>query len=418
MLSTRGNRLAEFAERYSLGVLMGALALVSIFYACVCVVYQPGFAIGDWLINYSQGFIRRGLFGEAILLSGHLLHVPLPWMTLAVQIPIYLALLAGVYQLAAPLKRDVVWFCMMFSPAALPFMILDPLNGYRKEILLFAALTATILLVRRKISDALLALTLAALFALLVLAHESLIFCFPYFFASIAIGVGEMKRAAKICAAPFLLAVVLFDVVRHHPGNVADAIGICTSVGGTWEGLGGPRGLCSGSIAWLGVTFAQYHQQETEFVRYWPLYSFLAVLSFAPFIAALVVLYKRDKLRCEVRVIAGTAMVCGAASFGLFYATIDWGRWIHMQIVCLLLVILMTKGRVSSAEVNDANQLSRTRTAWRRPLLLGAFLYCTCWTLPVVALMPVRFGYLDLALYAHREIRMQKQLNALPKTEQ
>src|SRR5579875_3659727 len=122
MLNRGVRRLLDFCSRYSLELLMIALFLTAIFYSVYDLCFEPAYPIADWLINYTQGFVRRGLPGEMILLAARVLHIPPPWMVVVVQIAVYVALLAVVYKLAKPLRRSMLWYCMMFSPAALAFM--------------------------------------------------------------------------------------------------------------------------------------------------------------------------------------------------------------------------------------------------------------------------------------------------------
>ncbi len=412
MLSRSAARLSEFASRYSLILLMVALTVAAIFYAVYDLCFAPAYPIADWLINYSAGFVRRGLSGEFILLAARATHIPPPWMAAIVQLSIYVAFLCGVYRLAAPLRRDVLWYCMMFSPAALAFMILDPMNGNRKELLLYAALTATIFLLRRGLSAISLSLSVAALLAILVLSHDALICCFPYFFAAIAIQTRSLKYASKVIAVPFLVSAFLVNLVRQHPGDDTVAMAVCKSVGGRWVAEDGTRDLCAGAIRHLGWTIAKSRQEELQNLSYWPLYTVLILLSFAPYVVALVVLYRRDRLRFEVKVIASIAVLCAFTTAPLFYLTIDWGRWIQMQIICLLLVILQAAQRAPGFQKTSNAPPFGAGKSWRPALLVAAFLYCTCWTLPVLGMQEVRFGYGELPLYFHREFRLMRNIHA------
>jgi hypothetical protein len=411
MLSKAGHRFLAFASRYSLTVLMIALASAATFYAGYDLCFAPAYPIGDWLVNYSHGFVRRGLPGELILLAAHTAHVPPAWIAAAVPVLIYVAFLFGVYRLAAPLRRDALWHAMLFSPAALAFGIISPMNALRKEVLLMAALTATIFLVRRGISAAVLSLVVTALVAVMALSHDALYCCFPYFFAAAAVGTGSLKYAAKVMALPSVVAALLIDIIQQHHGDEATAIAICRSVGGHWSGVDGTRDLCSGAIGRLRWTLAQCRQEELQNLHYWPLYALLAVLSFAPFIVALVVLYRRDGLRFEVKVISWIAALSAVTSLPLFYLTIDWGRWIQMQVVCLLLVILMAAQRARGFQPDANRKPLGAGKPWRATLLTGVFLYCTCWTLPVLGLQAGRLGYIELPLSFHREFRLMRQIH-------
>lgn len=409
MLKRGVDRLSELADRYLLQLFMIALVLMALFYSCYDLVFEPYYPIADWLINYSQGFVRRGFIGEFILLTAHLMHVPPPWMVVVVQMAIYVAFLCGVYKLAALLRRDVLWYWIMFSPAALAFMILDPMNTVRKEILAAALLTATIFIMKRRIPGTVLSLIIAAFFGAMVLSHDALFCCFPFFFAAVALHTRDLKYAAKVIVLPFIVAALLMNLVRLHPGSEAIAAGVCRSVGGHWTGVDDTRDLCAGAIGHLGWTIEKTRQEELRNLHYWPLYALLALLSLAPYVVALLTLYRRDGLRFEVKVIAWTAAVCALASAPLFYLSIDWGRWIQMQIICLLVLILFAAQRAKGFQPGTQMRPAGEGRWWRVPLLVALFLYSTCWTLPVLGMQQVRFGYFDLPMYFHRQFKFVRQ---------
>lgn len=412
MLNRGARRLSEFASRYSLEFLMIALVVAAAFYSVYDLCFEPAYTIADWLINYTDGFVRRGLPGEFILLTARLVHIPPPWMVLVVQIAVYVALLAGVYKLAKPLRRNMLWYAMMFSPAALAFMILAPQNSVRKETLAPAVLALTIFLVRRSLSGVSLSVIITVLLAALVLSHDAVFCCFPYIFAAVAVGTRSVKYAAKITAAPYVVAALLIGLVTRHPGNMSVAIDVCKSVGGRWIDRDDFRDLCAGAIRHLSWTISKSRQEELANLYYWPLYAVLLVLSLAPFVIALVLLYRKDGLRFEVKVTAWIAALSAALSAPLFYLTIDWGRWIQMQVLCLLLMILfIAQSAKSFLPDPNARPIGEGRQ-WRPVLLAGVFLYCTCWTLPVLGMQPVRFGYAEIPLYFHRQLRLMRQMHA------
>lgn len=412
MFNRAARRLSELASRYALECLMFALLVAAVFYSLYDVCFAPAYTIADWLINYTQGFVRRGLPGEIILLVARTVHVAPSWVVVVVQIALYLVLLRVVYTLARPLRRNMLWYAMMFSPAALPFMILAPLNGVRKETLAPVALAMTIFLLRRRVSAVAISAILTLLLAALVLSHDALFCCFPYIFAAAAIAERSLRYAAKVVAAPYAIAALLIGLVTQHRGDMSVAMGVCKSVGGRWINADDYRNLCAGAIRHLGWTVTMSRQEELANLQYWPLYAGLLPLSLAPFVVALVLLYRTAGLRFEVRVIAWIAALCALLSAPLFYLTIDWGRWIQMQVLCLLLMILFAAQRARSFQPDPSARPIGEGRPWRSVLLATVFVYCTCWTLPVLGLQPVRLGYMELPLYFHRESQIVRHLHA------
>ena len=256
-----------------------------------------------------------------------------------------------------------------------------------------------------------LSLVIALFFAVMVLSHDALYCCFPYFFAAAALQRNSLKDAARVTAGPFALAAVMIAIATHYRGNYSVAIAVCKSVGGRWIQIDGTNDLCAGAMRNLGWTFPEVHQLLLQNLHYWPLYAVLAVLSFGPFVATLIVLWKRDGLRFQVKVISWIAALGAILSAPIFYVATDWGRWIHMQVICLLLVILMAKCLPPDRQPGIPQITEATRI--RRPVLtFVTFIYCVSWTLPVYGALPVRWGYIDVARVYHHLIPFNRLVQA------
>ena len=104
---------------------------------------QDSWVIGDWLINYSGGFVRRGLTGEVALLLHRVSGVPLEWVIFLFQASVFLIFLGCVYRLTKGIRWSYWMVVVLLSPATLAFTVLDQI-GFRKEFLLLAALGLTI----------------------------------------------------------------------------------------------------------------------------------------------------------------------------------------------------------------------------------------------------------------------------------
>ncbi len=128
------------------GLYLVFVATVSTVYGFLNARRGSGWAIGEWLTNYSAGFIRRGLVGEVVLLLGRASGIQLVWIVFGIQVAVYLIFLWCVYRLTEELQWGWMVAALLLSPATLGFIVLDPPNGFKKEILLFAALAAVICL--------------------------------------------------------------------------------------------------------------------------------------------------------------------------------------------------------------------------------------------------------------------------------
>jgi hypothetical protein len=395
---TTGSISVRYRRWFGLYLLF--VATVSTAYGFLNARRGSGWAMGEWLTNYSGGFIRRGLVGEAVLLLGQATGIKLIWIAFGLQVAVYLIFLWCVYLLTEKLRWGWMVVALLLSPATLSFIVLDPPNGFKKEILLFAALAFVIcVLLYSRSRDWQLAVLLSILGVVLVLSHEPLVFYLPYFLGAVAIRTGSLRRTVAVVALPTILCGIAAVTVLQHPGNRAMAEKICSSVGGTLGPFGvADDSICGGSIAWLQQSLAEAHNNVMVAARVhhsFALYGLLAMLSLLPAIAALMMLYLRDGAQREAKIIAVCASVAFAGSLVVFYSGRDWGRWIHIHATCLMLLILMVDRGEQPAAISPIHLHGAKRWA-----AVGAlFLYATCWTLPAVDIYPARTGYYGLYRY-------------------
>lgn len=364
--------------------------------------------VGDWLINYSGGFVRRGLTGALVMMLHRVLGIPLQWVVFSIQTSVFLLFLFCVYQLTRGMRWSYLMGAVLLSPATLAFTVMDRYDaGLRKEILLFTALALTVwVLLSGRWKDWQISTMLSVFLVGLALSHEGLLVAAPYFFAAVAVRTSSLRRAVRICAIPFVLTGIAAVAVITHHGDQATAQAICSSAGGTL-GLGKPDpfhptgGFCGGAIAWLQLDVAQEREIIVPMIRQWHmrrLFSALAIPTFLPLAALLVVFYRRDRLRVEVVTVLGCALVSLAGTSVLFYVGVDWGRWLHLQAVCLMLLLMML----------DRQGAAKAVPARRRSLpfhviaTLALFLYATTWTLPGLGTAGETPGYVPLVWPTYR----------------
>lgn len=75
--------------------------------------------VGDWLINYSGGFVRRGLEGSVVLLIGHLTRIPLNLVVYGMQSVVFVLFLWLVWRLVQGIRWTFLIAAVFLSPATL-----------------------------------------------------------------------------------------------------------------------------------------------------------------------------------------------------------------------------------------------------------------------------------------------------------
>jgi hypothetical protein len=372
----------------------------TVFFGIHTALQADPWAIGDWLINYHAGFVRRGLTGEVALGIGHALHFsPLVVVSL-MQFACYAAVFYSVHRLLINTRLSFWAATLVLSPATLGFPILEQQGGFRKEIILIGGLGILILLtLRRPARNTLLVVYTSLLIVVCVLSHESLILFGAYIVAALAIGLGDIPRALKLSIVPAVLAVVALILVSHHPGNAQMARDICSSLG--YPATIPPPAPCSGSIDYLGRNLTYAREQLFIYYRtfhYQYIYPVLAALALLPVALAYRSLWRQPAVRRSLNIIAAAALFSFAASSPLFYYALDWGRWIYIHVFCIMLLLLLVehlRQKNAPPEPAATSKPARLRTAAGLVFLV---LYATCWELPAVGGWPQPSGYVRIAV--------------------
>jgi hypothetical protein len=323
---------------------------------------------GDWLINYADGFVRRGLIGE-ICRQLYLLGGVDPIASLVVlKTLLYATLCASLLVLAAKRTIGVIEIAILLSPAALPFEVYDPLGSGRKEIALLAVFALYVVVhhfvttaAERPIQRQWQFWYLLVAFPALTLLHEGLFFFLPFFVAY-----GWMTRASGgyrstfVFGIPFIVAAAALFLSWEFRGGNGTSDAMCSSL----KAMALDSDLCGGAVAALdrydvyiaGIDVARYLG--------------LAIVTFAPLFWYATQALDRSRLG---RFVAGNVIAL-AATMPLYVLSEDWGRWMHISTVLMFLTVLSRKDR-------------SVRLPSRRPVLAVACIavicvYVSSWRMP------------------------------------
>ena len=386
-------------------VYLAFISFVTVCYGLMNWRIRSDWAIGEWLINYQAGFIRRGLTGEVALLVGRALHVSPMTIVVLMQLLLYGLMLYAVWRLLEGTDWELWVMALVLSPATLAFQVLDPPAGFRKEEIHLAGLgMLLVLLMHPRVRNSHLVLYLSLVCTAAVLSHEPLICYTPYYFGAVVIGRQSIRRGLSICVLPLLVCAGAAILAVLRPGNFKMAQEICRSIG---EKLTDSAvGVCGGAIYYLGNNQGFARQELIGFIHYfhyYRVYSVATLLSSIPIVMAIIALSRDRRLRFDLKILAGTIGVAGAGSLVLFLYSTDWGRWIYIHVFSVFLILLFIDYR-RRAMPRVEKAVLPTRLSGRRVFLGGLFLavYALCWDLPHVGIYAGRFGYFDLVLYLHQ----------------
>ena len=291
---------------------------------------------GDWLINYADGFIRRGLIGE-MCRQLYLVDGIDPISALLVfKTSLYAVLCASLLVLAATRTIGIIEVAILLSPAALPFEVYDPLGSGRKEIALLAAFAVYVVVhqlvantegpIRRHWQFWFLLVVLPGL----TLIHEGLFFFFPFFLAYGWLTRRSIDyRGTLVFGIPCMVATAVLLLSWVFRGGEGTSGAVCSSL----SAMSLDPGLCGGAVA--ALDHYDVHIGGADIARFLG----LAVVTFVPlfwYAAQALVRSRRGRFVASIA-------VAFAATMPLYALSEDWGRWMHISMVLMFVTLLACK---------------------------------------------------------------------------
>jgi hypothetical protein len=388
---------AAFSRNYRriLIVYLTGIFVLTIWRASDVRVSRVRWTIGDWLINYEGGFVRRGFAGEVFLYAGRVLHISPVNLALLASLLCYAIMFFAVWKLLQVPNWNPWITALVISPVTLSFGILNIGGWGRKEILYLAGLGVLLLmLLRPKLKDWFLIATMTLICPLMVLCHEPLICFFPYYLGALVIARHSVRSAMKLALLPILFSGVALMLVVHHPGDATTAAKICDSLGEL------KKHACGGAIDYLATTKESAKALVTEDIHayhYYTLYPIWTIAGSIPLVMAFASLWRYSQTRFALRTLAITTVISCAASTVLFLYAVDWGRWIYIHVFSIFLILLFIDHRrqESQPSMRDAAQPSKWRLIW---VGVALFFYATSWSMPNIPDQVEGFGYLGFPI--------------------
>ncbi|NYF90911.1 hypothetical protein RBB79_14930 [Tunturiibacter empetritectus] len=347
-------------------------------------------SMGDWLVNYQGGFVRRGLPGEAAFRLGQLMHVSPDVFVLIMQLACYAAMFYSFYRLLIGLRLKLWMILVLVSPATLAFQLEEYPSGFRKETILLAGLGLLILvLLRGSIRDAWISAYTTVFVAICILSHDAPILYGGLVLAALAIEFGLSRRLLNVLMCPLICMFCMLALTLTHHGDSNTTRRICASLGYNVEERILPA-PCRGEIAQIGLTL----QEERAEARYeHPLWHYnrrylvCTLLASVPLIMAFAALWRWKAGRPLLKILLSMIALTSCAIGVLLYMTIDWGRWIYIGVFAIALLLMMIENirqsDPSEREADERQRASRTQV-WQTNIATVLFVafYSLSWHLP------------------------------------
>jgi len=333
------------SRKFSILGLISLVALCAVLYLYFLRVNEiqfgfkdHGYITGDWLINYTNGLVRRGLFGE-IAMQFHRWFGTSPVDVVLTSKYLAYGILCGSILLLALVKGiGLIEVLLLISPWALMYDLNDPGGSGRKEVLLFAsfAFFAFLQVFSKSPSQSIFKrwdfYYLIIVMTIMAFTHEGLIFFFPFFYLPLYLKRGFNKSDFLTFFIPYLVSLLVLAVLYvFFKGNKETADAICNSLN-PWS-VNGSLGCDA-----IHLLAGKHPKVYIGFIK-----------SFTPLLLLTMI-----PIYCYGRWVAGlikqylmlTMAITLLLTVPLYGIAIDWGRWIHIS--GLLFFITFFSLKVSS----------------------------------------------------------------------
>lgn len=354
--------VSQHKKYYANYILWGALVYFCSYYFFCVLAETDSWNLGDWLISFEGGVIRRGLIGQLFISASDILSVSPKWVAYATQIGCWVAIYALIFKVFNRIERDKGWFLFLLSPAFLLYPFFDMGAGLRKEILVFAAFSVLCASFAYKRMSSLNIGLSFTLYTLAVFSHEALVVTMPFFLAILWLAQKEKtlsRKAAIACLSLFVistLAAVAFVLV--YPGGAGSADSVCSAL----IKRGVSSDVCIGAIAYLDndskfavqATLSEISSGKFDFLVRWPFKLMLALLP-------VFLLRPLDKRLVTFLLLAFIA------TLPLYVIARDWYRWIFIYVFFTFATVL-TYSCFNKLEIRNIHSFL-------------IFLYLTSWSL-------------------------------------
>ena len=296
------------------------------------VTHYGQFDVGDWLINYSGGFVRRGLFGE-LLLHIFALNQPIAGFVLfLIQLLLIVGFLMFLFKFMASQSYSFSSIALCCSPAVGLF-IFDNYGLTRKELLgIFSLILLTVASRNRNLNYSVLSGLSILMFGLSCFSSEINALLLPSFLYVVHVSRSEVATPIKILIQKIALVLIslvsLGSSVIFH-GNLKIAQKLCQDV--ISHGFS-PETCTNSAISWLGRS-TKYGLNDVW--EHFPLYlNYIPLILFAAVPILLTPWFRTYWRWC---------LACVFSILPLYVLATDYGRWTFMLATEISIMVIATK---------------------------------------------------------------------------
>ena len=330
-------------------------------------INRDAWQYGEWLINYQNGFVRRGLIGEIIYLVSYIFN-----QNLQVSFVFVISLFVIIYyflnyHLIKKIEFSNLNILILFSPLFFIFFVVISKVGIKKEIILYIFYVFYLLILLSKNYNYKKNWYIFLPLPIILLVHEGFVFFLPYFILPLLFKID--KENSKILLFQlfylFISSSILTFVLYSYKGNSEFTAVICESLNNfapekcTWWGpiaaLKTDISLTSAGSYYQGISENEFSNQSGNLfylfddLKTYSGFIFYIIYSFTPIIIFLTI-----KRFIKKKLLIILTIIAFLFSIPLFHVAQDWSRWfsIHFHLIAFL-IFFLERANIIEIKIND-----------------------------------------------------------------
>lgn len=324
-------KMKKIAQNFNIKIFIYFLVIITAIYTLAFTLAfnlkDDGYILADWLINYEDGgFKRRGLSGSFFFIIQDVTGLSLNYIVYFFQFVIISLFFWCYTKLIRYKLTDLLYLSLLLSSIGFVGLLNTVTYVGKKEFIVFLLFTYFVYLLDHDKLSKYKEYLFCLLLFISTLLHEVTLFYIPYFAIALYVKNGklEIKRYIK-----YFLAVII-------PAAALIAFGKNVNEGMSLEILN-KRGVHpTYGIFYWNIDERQYIKEHlNEYLLY-----FIS-LGISVFHVGYYLKYLNGRKILYILLIGAFIF-----SFPLFYLAIDWGRWlyIHMMLIIILFAMMLKKG--------------------------------------------------------------------------
>jgi len=297
---------------------------------------QNSWAFADWLINYTSGFTRRGLLGTILAELQDANIASIVFSVLVIQAIAVVTIGFFWVFLFWEAPPTLLNFAALVFPLGLMFPMADLAAGGRKDLLWIGLYLLVFVLLRR--GHRKLAVTsVAILFPVLILIHEGMFFFSGFLWALLRLR-GLNFRSSTLPLLPSLATFAGVIVFSNPTASV-----ICNSL----VTRGFSTSICDGAIKFLDKS----SKDALQFNLSYFVDAGFMIHGLTMAVLALMMCHALILSADQSELLRRYALYATCVSLPLFASGVDWGRWLSLLYISILVLAVAVKRDAKPDEV-------------------------------------------------------------------